>query len=257
MNETVILTQENTVRPLRQGGKHLRKSFDSNGLLYELPKVRLNEETGMHEVVVGRWRVLQILFEGGYETLEAELVPWDAGQAAVANLSSNMTSTTNWQVDPWDVLHLVDQERMEQKDVADLIGCSPAKVSQLMTVFNLVPALQDKVQAGLLEGRDNILRCNRLPVKDQKTLAKEDGKITSGRIKELLDRLKVKPLEDVEDIPEYSDAYDYKLGGDNDLFEGNLVVKGAELDDLLDGQPVTVTIGDRRFQIQVLSEVEA
>lgn len=243
MAELVTLTPENTVAPLRGSGNHLVKSFDLTGQFFELPKV-IQNDAGMYEVVVGRWRVQQTLFRGGYANLEAELVDWDREQQAVANLSSNMTASTNWQVDPWDIQALLESGK-EQKEVAQLVGCSPAKISQLLKVFDLIPGLQDRIKAGDLEGRDNILKCARLPIKDQKLLAQEDGKIVSSRINELLNRKKVRPIENIEDAPDFQQVISWNGNqGDARITNDGLSVSGLNLDDLLAGEIIT-----RQFEL--------
>jgi ParB-like chromosome segregation protein Spo0J len=222
-------------------------------MFYELPKVIIDEETGMYQVIVGRWRVLQTLFDGGYENIPAELVEWNTEQAAVANLSSNMTASTNWQVDPWDIQLLIDGGR-EQQEVAELIGCSPAKISQLLSVFSLIEPLQDKVRAGLLQGRDNILKCNRLSAAGQETLAELNGQITSKHINELLAARKVKPFQGVDDGPDYGIAYDWADG--QDYSAQGLTISGPALDNLIEGQPVEVEIDGRKFIIQVTEVID-
>lgn len=260
--EIIELTKDQIIKPEGPDAPALRKSINAERM-FERPVVRPTKD-GKYEVVMGRKRVLETLFHGGYNTVECEVRhEYDDELVAVANLTSNHSHTLNMRVDPWHVKMLLEGcpeqgiEPRTQTDLAAQTGMSQGKISQLYSVFSLCEGLQAKVKAGLM-GIGAVRLAGRLSDEEQAALALQEGKITATDVNKLLDARKQAAIESVQG----SEFNVRSLESDNpepgtrntELFRGGLVINGEKLDRLLTGAEVEVEIGGQKLLIQVVGE---
>ena len=249
----MTLTADQVIKPQSPRRTALGKSIDASQMLAR-PIVR--KVGPMYEVLVGRGRVLETLFEGGYSEIEVEVRnDWTPEQAIIANLTSNHSQTINMMVDPYHVKKLIEGCKKDdiaphsQKEVAEMLGVSDGKISQLYSVFRLVQGLQDKVEAGLM-GLGAVRLAVRLPEDKQDELAQTDGKITASMVLKMVREVK-QAMAAPADIPDQVHKEETNAG---DLTPRGLLIKPDKLDILLLGMPVEIEIDGQILMLVVQNE---
>lgn len=252
--EILELTKDQIVEPRAPDAPALRKSIDA-GQMFERPVVRPTKD-GKYEVVMGRKRVLETVFHGGYNTVECEVRrDLDDELVAMANLSSNHSHTLNMRVDPWHVKLLLEGspelgvEPRTQNELAEQTGMSQGKISQLHGVFSLHLGLIQKVKDGLM-GVGAVRLAQRLTGEEQATLALKDGKVTGTDVNKVLQARRQAIVEQAGfDIPEQG-----TLKPESST-PGGLVINGSKLDLLLAGAEVEVEIDGQTLLIQIVGAI--
>lgn len=199
--------------------------------------VRLRQlDDGRFGIIDGRRRVVDAI-EAGLTEVEAIVENVGDTQAALLSLVLNLSRSPSPMVEARLLSKLIG--KYTQQQLAKMLGISQGRVSQLLSLLDLIPELQRRFEVGEIT-LDAARAAKKLSPDQQRELAKLD-RVTVGAAKEMLRSSQAEQvcLSDI-DIP--------------DLPQGHHIVtlSDDQVMSLESGQPVTIDIKGKRYQIITL-----
>jgi ParB/RepB/Spo0J family partition protein len=197
-------------------------------------RVRLTSE-GLYSITDGRRRVANLIANGATE-IEVIIEDINDNQAAFTALALNVSRSHS----PMTEARLIAQlmQTHTQQEVAKMLGVTQALISQRLTLLDLVPELQDKLERGEMT-MSAARAAIKLPTSDQLALSRLD-KITVDAARQVLRSYQAEMVDlSAIDIPEMeTEPASVQVTKE----QAKALAKGQPLNILVNGQEVIITV---------------
>lgn len=193
-------------------------------------------EAGRYDLVDGRRRVANLKANGAAH-IEALVENITDNQAALHALALNVSRSHSPMIEARLIAQLMQTHT--QQEVAKMLGVTQAFISQRLSLLDLVPALQRKLELGQMT-MSAARAAKKLPTEDQERLAELD-KVTVDSAKEMLRGYQAEMVDLSEiDIPDWSSE------------PPTVHLSKEQVTALKKGQPVTVVMNGQDVIITML-----